>query len=141
MVITFRYIDRILNDDHLNQSEIVYSFLNPCPEYYSRIKDVGITAEPEPFFRISKKLFGIAQNSPVDEFNNKSIGLRSIYTRNNETATEWKESDRNKRSRNNRSVFPSSLTNFFNDSNSENSHANQSELPVNGKKGTNRYAK
>ena len=76
----------------------------------------------------------------MDEFNNKSIGLRSIYTRNHESATEWKESDRNKRSRNNKSVFPSSLTNFFNDSNSENSLANQGELAVKGRKDTKWYA-
>merc|ERR1719270_1580657 len=50
-----RFIDRILNDDHLNQSEIVYSFLNPSPEYYSRIKEIGNSSEPEPFLNISKR--------------------------------------------------------------------------------------
>ena len=103
----------------MNQSEIVYSFLNPSPEYYSRIKDIGNSSEPEPFLNISKRLFGIAKNSPVDEFGNKSIGLRNIYSRNNDGSAEIREAVGSKRSRNTKSVFPSSISNFFNDSNSE----------------------
>ena len=125
-----------MNDDHLNQSEIVYSFLNPCPEYYSRIKDVGIATEPEPFFRISKRLFGIAQGNGADDYENKSIGLRHIYTRNNEPVTERKELNENKRSKNNKSVFPSSISNFFNDSNSDNSLAAHVEESDKGKRNT-----
>ena len=120
----------------MNQSEIVYSFLNPCPEYYSRIKHLSISTEPEPFLKISKRLFGIAQNSPVDEFNNKSIGLRNIYMRNNDAEAEMKETGGNKRPRNTKSVFPSSISSFFNDSNSENSLTIQSEQAVKWKRDT-----
>ena len=131
-VLICRYIDRILSDDHLNQSEIVYSFLNPCPEYYSRIKHLGNSSEPEPFSKISKKLFGIAKNSPVDEFNNKSIGLRNIYMKNNDAESEIKEAGGNKRSRNSKSVFPASISSFFNDSND--SLSIQGEQPVEWKR-------
>ena len=127
-----------MNDDHLNQSEIVYSFLNPSPEYYSRIKEIGSSSEPEPFLNISKRLFGIAKNSPVDEFGNKSIGLRSIYSRNNDETAELKEAVGSKRSKTTKSVFPSSISNFFNDSNSECSLQVQDEDTIKEKTDTKR---
>ena len=36
-----RYMDAILTDDRLNQSEIVYSFLSPSPAYLTRNKKTG----------------------------------------------------------------------------------------------------
>ena len=108
-----------MTDDHLNQSEIIYSFLNPCPEYYSRTKGVEISPEPEPFFKLSRKLLTLSQNSPIDEFGNKSIGLRDIYSKSKDIDVDLKETNVRK-FRNTKSVLPSSISNFFNDSNLEN---------------------
>ena len=115
----FRYIDTILTDDHLNQSEIIYSFLNPCPEYYSRTKGVANSSEQEPFSKISKKIMAISQNSPIDEFGSRSVGLRDIYSKTKDIEVDVKESC-GKKSRSAKSVFPSSISNFFNDSDNDN---------------------
>ena len=129
----FRYIDTILTDDHLNQSEIIYSFLNPCPEYYSRTKGAGNSSEQEPFSKISKRLLTISQNSPVDEFGRKTGGLRDIYTKRKDIEIDENETN-GKKSRNTKSVFPSSISNFFNDSTADNFPPISEEQPETSKR-------
>ena len=105
----------------MNQSEVVYAFLNPRPEYYSRQKTTENSLNrSEPFFRISKKLLAMSQNSPADEFGNKAVGLRDIYSNKKDIEAEMKETS-NRKLQDTKSVLPSSISNFFNDTNSETS--------------------
>ena len=116
----FRYIDTILNDDHLNQSEIVYAFLNPRPEYYSRSKSIANSKGQEPFSKISQALSSVSQKTAVEENRTRSIGLRDIYLK-RKTSEAKTKADEGIRANDRKLAFTSSITNFFNDSNPMNS--------------------
>ena len=120
----YRCIDAILNDDHLNQSEIIYAFLNPRPEYFSRMKGMEAPQDQEPFSKISRKLFTISQNRPALECNSRAVGLRDIYKKRRIIDRERKEAVGKKSRTAKKSVLPSSISNFFNDSNHP-SHADE----------------
>ena len=120
----YRCIDAILNDDHLNQSEIIYAFLNPLPEYFSRMKGMEAPQDQEPFSKISRKLFTISQNRPALESNSKAVGLRDIYKKRKIIDRQRKEAVSKKSHPAKNSVLPTSISNFFNDPNHP-SHVNE----------------
>ena len=62
----------------------------------------------------------MSQNSPADEFGNKAVGLRDIYSNKKDIEAEMKETS-NRKLQDTKSVLPSSISNFFNDTNSETS--------------------
>ena len=108
----------------MNQSEIIYAFLNPRPEYFSRMKGMEAPQDQEPFSKISRKLFTTSQNRPALESNSRAVGLRDIYKKRKIIDRERKEVVGKKTRSTKKSVLPTSISNFFNDPNHP-SHANE----------------
>ena len=112
-----------MNDDRLNQSEIIYAFLNPRPEYYSRSKTLharaishGNVQEKDPFSKIGQALLNVSQTNTVEENRHNIPGTKDIYN------TKIRSGKRNRTEEgtkllNKKSAFTSSITSFFNDSN------------------------
>ena len=108
----------------MNQSEIIYAFLNPRPEYFSRMKGMEAPQDQEPFSKISRKLFTISQNRPALECNSRAVGLRDIYKKRKIIDRERKEAVSKKSRSTRKSVLPTSISNFFNDPNQQ-SHVDE----------------
>ena len=111
----------------MNQSEIIYAFLNPRPEYFSRMKGMEAPQDQEPFSKISRKLFTISQNRPGLECNSRAVGLRDIYKKRKIIDRERKEAVSKKSRSTKKSVLPTSISNFFNDPNHQ-SHVDELSL-------------
>ena len=124
-------MDAILNDDRLNQSEIIYAFLNPKPEYYSRSKTLharaishGNLQEKDPFSKIGQALLNVSQINTVEEKRHNIPGTKDIYN------TKMRSEKRHRaeegiKSLNKKSAFTSSISSFFNDSNAISSTTSQ----------------
>ena len=108
----------------MNQSEIIYAFLNPRPEYFSRMKGIEAPQDQETFSKISRKLFSISQNRPTLDCHGRAVGLRDTYKKRKIIDRERKEAVSKYSRSTKKSVLPTSISNFFNDPNQQ-SHVDE----------------